>query len=517
MSSIEEYSNIFDTYVGQGVRRLSWDVGINPDLNENKAKTHNIVNRLVKRHEKDLQRMQESLPDERLLVKSVNLNKKGKSKQNTVLEEIDFLSWMHGGWEDSLIRRYLGGTTFLFMVFGENENGDVFFLGAMTWKMPISDVEGLRPYWAEVTDILREGVVFKQERQKNKTINRNNLPGQAANSMIHIRPKANDKNHVTLLPDGQTITKQGLWLNASFVTKIVSPLYDLHVDDLRDMRDMVPRDHEIEEKVFADLKRILDEDAYTPESFVKACRSVVPGFGIEDINGAMVEDLGYKIASPYILNKKYGDSRHYIEHVVLGGDYFRMEDTPILTHPYAERMMTKMRDGWRLIELQEGFFITEKLLARAGLTMAMMERYRDAVFEKMVVGKFYNIQRMMALVEGHQIDEYGFDDSFYEGVLRRPGKIAHLRIGQRILFIKGMIQDMRRHLVESLMEGDRVVRIDDIEERFASTYGGAIGTSDLISLVVRVGYHFDSDLEMVFESKQSCLEFIYSKEVRSQS
>lgn len=130
---MKEHLGVFDTYIGKGARQLSWDVGLNPDLNESKAKTSNITKRLVDRHKETVEHLEDGI-EGRLMVKSVNLNKKGKSKQNTVLEVIDFLSWVETGWKDSAIMRCLGETTYLFMVYGENKEGDTFFLGPLLWK-----------------------------------------------------------------------------------------------------------------------------------------------------------------------------------------------------------------------------------------------------------------------------------------------------------------------------------------------------------------------------------------------
>lgn len=329
--------------------------------------------------------------------------------------------------------------------------------------------------------------------------------------MIHIRPKANNKNDVTLLPDGQTITKQGLWLNAKYVTDIVSTLFENRKDEINFKRDMLSEAIELDEVTLNSLKGMLKEEAYTPETFVEACKAVIPGFGVDSISKDFVESLGFRISSPYILNKKYLDSRSYIENIVLRNDYFRMEDTPILSHPFASRMMAKMRSGWRIIEIEPDFYITERSLVRAGITIRLLESYRESVFGLMKSDRFYTIEQLIDLLAHDPLEEYGFDKKVYEGILMRPGKIANLRVGRRILFINGMIKDTQKYLIDSLIKGENNKKIDEVEEKFISTFGGDIGTSDLIKLCVRSGYHFDTDLEMVFDSKQSYLEFIYSQ------
>lgn len=500
--------DVFDTYIGKGAKMLSWDVGLNPDLNESKAKTSNITKRLIDRHSDAIERLSGDV-EGRVLVKSVNLNKKGTSKQNTVLEEIDFLEWVETDWENSAIMRCLGGSTFLFMVFGENKVGDVFFLGPVLWKLPHEEVEGLKSYWEMVTSILREGVQMWDAYHGSKMITKNNLPGQAAHKMIHIRPKANNKNDVTLLPDGQTITKQGLWLNAKYVSGIVTPLFEARRDEINVLRDMESIDDEIEGATIDSLKRLLQEEAYTPETFVAACREVIPGFGVESINKRLVENVGYRISSPYILARKHLDSRSYIEQVILGVDYFKMEDTPVLSHPYASRMMAKMRDGWRIIEIEPGLFITERALVRAGITTKLLESFRELVFNEMEVGRFYTIERLTELLDYDPLGEYGFDEKVYEGVLRRPGKISHVKVGDTYLFIRGVSRDLPQALMNSLMGVSPHARLTDMCDELSDLHGRPFDREGFVILVNRTSFYLAPDMDMVFVTKDAYLSYLY--------
>lgn len=500
--------DVFDTYIGKGAKMLSWDVGLNPDLNESKAKTSNITKRLIDRHSDAMERLAGDV-DGRVLVKSVNLNKKGTSKQNTVLEEIDFLEWVETDWENSAIMRCLGGSTFLFMVYCENKVGDVFFLGPVLWKLPNEEVEGLKSYWEMVTRILREGVQMWEAYHGSKMITKNNLPGQAAHKMIHIRPKANNKNDVTLLPDGQTITKQGLWLNAKYVSGIVNPFFEARRDEINVLRDMESIDDEIEGATIDSLKRLLQEEAYTPETFVAACREVIPGFGVESINKRLVENVGYRISSPYILARKHLDSRSYIEQVILGVDYFKMEDTPVLSHPYASRMMAKMRDGWRIIEIEPGLFITERALVRAGITTKLLESFRELVFNEMEVGRFYTIERLTELLDYDPLVEYGFDEKVYEGVLRRPGKISHVKVGDTYLFIRGVSRDLPQALMNSLMGVSPHARLTDMCDELSEIHDRPLDREGLVTLMNRTSFYLVPDMDMVFVTKDAYLSYLY--------
>ncbi|MEB1808271.1 MAG: hypothetical protein LPK26_13440 [Bacillaceae bacterium] len=299
-------------------------------------------------------------------------------------------------------------------------------------------------------------------------------------------------------------------MNAKYVSDIVGPLFEIRKDEINLKRYMVSKGIELNETDLDSLKGIVTENAYTPETFVEACRQVIRDFNLDWISKDLVESLDYRISSPYILEKRYLDSRSYIEEVILGTDYFKMEDTPILSHPYASRMIAKMRDGWRIIEIETDFYITERALSKAGITVRLLESYRESVLDQMEIGRFYTIEQLVDLVENDLLEEYGFDERFYEGILRRPGKISNVRVGETYLFTSGMSRNLPQSLMDDLMKRRPFLRLSNLREEIEDTYEKTFGEGELVSLLKRSSYYFATDVDMVFESKDAYLSYLYN-------
>ena len=86
---------------------------------------------------------------------------------------------------------------------------------------------------AETHDAICDGVIISRDGNRF----RNNLPGEAENPTMHVRPKASrrayrledgtsigDLRDASLLPDGRYMTRQCFWINRGYVIQQISDL-----------------------------------------------------------------------------------------------------------------------------------------------------------------------------------------------------------------------------------------------------------------------------------------------------
>lgn len=160
--------------------------------------------------------------------KTVRLEPDGKPKESMSFENIDFHQWIHETWEESYLRKRFTETKFLFVVFqyketkNVNPNRELYFKGIKLWNMPEETIETkMKQLWEEVNRLIKNGLKIEYVQQRNKIIEKNNLPKSNFNGVTHIRPKGSNGQDKVLLPNGQRITKQCYWLNNTYIADIV--------------------------------------------------------------------------------------------------------------------------------------------------------------------------------------------------------------------------------------------------------------------------------------------------------
>ena len=151
-----------------------------------------------------------------IVPKTIRVRKNGTIKENMSFPTFDFIELsQEEEWEESALYNYLAPTKFLFVIFQENDEGELVFDRVKLWNIPNKDLEEVQRVWGRTVQTIRQGVVLEQT-SRGVT---NNLPKQSESAVAHVRPHGRDGNDRLPLPDGRVMTKQCFWLNNSYIAE----------------------------------------------------------------------------------------------------------------------------------------------------------------------------------------------------------------------------------------------------------------------------------------------------------
>lgn len=151
-----------------------------------------------------------------IVPKTIRIQKNGTIKESMSFPKFDFIELSkEDSWEDSELYNCLAPTKFLFVIYQENEQGELVFDRVKFWNMPSADLEEVRRVWLRTVWTIRDGVqLYKTARGTG-----NNLPKSTESPIAHVRPHGRDSSDQAPLPDGRMMTKQCFWLNNSYIKK----------------------------------------------------------------------------------------------------------------------------------------------------------------------------------------------------------------------------------------------------------------------------------------------------------
>lgn len=151
-----------------------------------------------------------------IVPKTIRVRKNGTIKENMSFPTFNFIELsQEDEWEECALYNYLAPTKFLFIIFQENDEGELVFERVKLWNIPNQDLEEVRRVWERTVKTIREGVVLEQT-SRGVT---NNLPKQSESAVAHVRPHGRDGNDKLPLPDGRMMTKQCFWLNNTYIAE----------------------------------------------------------------------------------------------------------------------------------------------------------------------------------------------------------------------------------------------------------------------------------------------------------
>lgn len=151
-----------------------------------------------------------------IVPKTIRVRRNGTIKENMSFPTFDFIQLsQETEWEESTLYNYLAPTKFLFVIFQENEQGELVFDRVKFWNIPVDDLDEVHRVWARTVQTIRRGVKLFDTGHGIS----NDLPKQSESPVAHVRPHGKDGSDKLPLPDGRMMTKQCFWLNNSYIAK----------------------------------------------------------------------------------------------------------------------------------------------------------------------------------------------------------------------------------------------------------------------------------------------------------
>jgi len=151
-----------------------------------------------------------------IVPKTIRVRRDGTIKENMSFPAFDFIRLSkETEWEESALYNYLAPTKFLFVIFQENEQGELVFDRVKFWNIPANDLEEVCRVWERTVQTIRRGVKLVDTGHGIS----NDLPKQSESPVAHVRPHGRDGSDKLPLPDGRMMTKQCFWLNNTYIAE----------------------------------------------------------------------------------------------------------------------------------------------------------------------------------------------------------------------------------------------------------------------------------------------------------
>jgi DNA mismatch repair protein MutH len=505
----QQLNEKFNRYIGLSFTNLAIAVGINPDTLKSKLSTVKLVKQL-----KEFENFSESelLFGEYIKsvsLKTIRLKYNGKPKESMSFEQVKFNEIVRETWETSKLRNKFLNTTFLFVVFeydGKDTSLDenLYFRGVYLWQMPLATLDfNVKMVWETTKRLVQNGIEVVEVNHGNKTVQTNNLPGISFNKVAHIRPKANDASDKVFLPNGQLITKQAYWLNAEYISEVI-----------REMPSLVKRNqNNIESKMLDNpkmevIQNILTEPIYTFEDFNVLASKVVENFEKYYFNEDNISALGYNIHSSFVLVKEMDRPEKYFEQKIFEHDYFTKVVDPIYDSPQFIRKLNNLENSYDIVKVEENTYITINKLNKANIYKNDLIGFKKEAEKFMNYGEFYTWYSIENNGFRNSLIEIGFEQIFYESLLKRPGILKFMNINQTTFFVKTIDDFNVSELFQHLMDEESSISLDDLESKFIEEYGAVITRDSIIYQVNQSELFYSRELERLFLNIDAYYQYI---------
>jgi hypothetical protein len=504
----DDISSRLTVFQGLSFQEIAYKVGINPHLVNSKLSIVTLVRKMFDFIKLDEKQLANEINPLQFSLKTVRLKENEVPKESMSFEQVNFMTLVEEQWESSHLYKKFNETVFLFIVFQSKKNGSdeiLFFKGSKVWKMPQETLESeLKEMWKKTKMILEKGVEITPKQFGKRTFWQNNLPGMKDSPIAHIRPKAKDANDKVELPDGQFITKQAYWLNAKYISEILSDLPAVIFQNTSVAHTDISPKEQIKK-----FKMVLKNSIYTLSEFCTLGKDYLEGFSLNDINHMLLAEINYKIDSHFILSNQFENANEYFEKTILQSDYFHIPKNEVFQDSFAKRKLANLENAYKIIKIEDNTFITDTCLKRANVQIDCFLSYKNAVEQFVNTNEFFSLLSLRKDGFQHDLEELGFGTLFYQSILKRPGRLKYLYIGNYVLFIKTPYSISINHLILELMNGQDYINIDEIVYELRSRWEIDISFDSAILIAKSTDFYYSEELEKIFINKDLFYHYIY--------
>ncbi|MDX8289122.1 hypothetical protein SLL00_04935 [Metabacillus indicus] len=246
-----------------------------------------------------------------------------------------------------------------------------------------------------------------------------------------------------------------------------------------------------------ELKKILIEPIYTVEQFKSIGLNIEKNFNAY-VNNMNLAHIGFTLRSNYVLSNKYSSVEDYFKSHILSYDYFIHEDLPIYRNQIYSIAVSKLEKSFDIIKVEKDMYITSMKLREAGIFLKDILNYRDKVLEFIQDDIFFTLKSLRDLGFDHFIEEFGFEDIFYERMISRFEGISTIRLAVGYIFKLSENQISLTDFIYQRVAAHKVVNLCDLTEELKIHYGLVLDNYKIISSVNDVEIFYSEELQRFY-------------------
>nr|MBQ4455163.1 hypothetical protein [Clostridia bacterium] len=165
----------------------------------------------------------------------------------------------------------------------------------------------------------------------------------------------------------------------------------------------------------------------------------------------------------------------------------------------VEQVISSLQHDMKLFEFDEGQYISILRLNKLKITSEDIENYLAEIKALSEKQKFFNYSSIRKYLNDLRICNLGFDDRFYDQIIRNSGDYLHLNMYSNIIFTKEDIELSRQVFLKYVLERFGSMYLDDFIEFIKDTFQMNISKNYLLSDIKGTDIYYDKIMDKIYK------------------
>ncbi|NSQ92756.1 hypothetical protein HRF16_12640 [Enterococcus faecalis] len=231
-------------------------------------------------------------------------------------------------------------------------------------------------------------------------------------------------------------------------------------------------------------------------------------YGAEKIPDYIFNRLGYRNFSEFILLDKFTRAETFFEETYFNKEMFEVDDNRLyLLGSFRYRLFKKL-SNYEVFEYQKDSFISmNKLTNYADITKDdVIELLNE--FDLVVSDQYFTVSHIEFVIEKSKFSELGFDNIFYESILKTTKGYRFQRIGGAMVFRKTKNKFYTYELIDEIVFKYKSMDIYDLMEFLDENYGINLSKEKIICSCQKTEMYYNPAMEMIYTDIEKFYEMM---------
>lgn len=254
--------------------------------------------------------------------------------------------------------------------------------------------------------------------------------------------------------------------------------------------------HRKDKDTLDDFKIKLNEDIYSlefiNELFCKTYKTT------DKLSGYDLENLGFKFSSQLIYKNKYNSLTDYLNHlfqndlVDMSADYnYLIQQGSVYNYVY------NLQNNYQIIEYSPRKYINVNRLKLMDITKNDIIDYCSQI-QDLIGVRFFTIESLKKLNFNHKLYKLGFDDYFYESILKFNPNCRSISCGLKRVFRFTTNQFNVIDFITYIIENVKSIDVYDLQSLLENEFDIHLDTTKIISVAENSDLYYSETMEKIY-------------------
>lgn len=257
------------------------------------------------------------------------------------------------------------------------------------------------------------------------------------------------------------------------------------------------------EDFYCELLENLGDEIYMLEKVQELTKKLT--VGKYNLSQGILNKIGYTMRQSYVVKNDFTNITQAVDSIILKNDFYEYHNTAVEKSQFFKNRLTRLQEEYKLFRISKNKYVSGN---RVKLDTELLNDFIDEAIKFGNSNRWFTYYSMISDGFSHELIDLGFDDIFYESLLKITSKMKYIPTIHPVYMVTNESLTLEKFLMEYL---DKCVSIDvyDMLDDIKNIYGLDFSKDKVKWTLLNGGAYYSEPMNKFYSTKEQYLKEIY--------